>query len=145
MTSANKQKPQKAKDWTDVLKEEPVDNSRQAIEDVFENLHDLIIRKNTDYGNSAFDPPVLNPNATAENAILTRLSDKFSRLRHILQKGALVADETVEAIAFFSLPTERRRKWTMNEMIEMPYWQYLCTIANVAIIVFIWTLGNFGN
>ncbi|MBQ3349179.1 MAG: DUF1599 domain-containing protein [Thermoguttaceae bacterium] len=96
MTSANKQKPQKTKDWTDVLKEEPVDNSRQAIEDVFENLHDLIIRKNTDYGNSAFDPPVLNPNATAENAILTRLSDKFSRLRHILQKGALVADETVE-------------------------------------------------
>lgn len=33
----------------------------------------------------------------------------------------------------------------MNEMVEMPYWEYLCAIASVAIIVFIWTLGIFGN
>lgn len=72
------------------------DPQTQAIDGVFNNLYDLILRKNYDYGSNVFSPPVLNPTSTAESAILTRLSDKFARLQHILSRDAMVADETLE-------------------------------------------------
>lgn len=69
----------------------------KLISSVIDNLQSTLLKKQADYGDSAFNRPFLNPNATAEDAILTRLSDKFYRLHNIIKQGsAQVADETVE-------------------------------------------------
>jgi hypothetical protein len=69
----------------------------QALNDVFSETYDLLMRKQADYGLSAFTPPLLNRGATAEDAILTRMSDKVARLKNILRTdGTQVADETIE-------------------------------------------------
>lgn len=43
-----------------------------------------LLRKNTDYGNSAFDEPELAPGVTALQGIQCRMSDKVKRLRRLL-------------------------------------------------------------
>lgn len=43
-----------------------------------------LLRKNRDYGGSAFEPPVLMPAAGAGAGILVRMSDKIHRLRRLL-------------------------------------------------------------
>ncbi|MBR9800286.1 hypothetical protein GYB59_00670 [bacterium] len=61
-------------------------------------LIDLLLRKNADYGSSAWKPPRLCPDLPASQAILVRLSDKLERLEQLLQgKTAEVADEPIEA------------------------------------------------
>jgi hypothetical protein len=43
-----------------------------------------LLRKNRDYGGSAFEPPVLMPAAGADAGILVRMSDKIHRLKRLL-------------------------------------------------------------
>ena len=69
--------------------------SIRTISEVISELRNVLIRKNKDYDDSAFQPPLLNPTATAESGILTRMSDKISRIRNLLQNTASV-DEALE-------------------------------------------------
>ena len=81
---------------------EPVDGidkrPRDAIERICFQLKELLLKKNADYGSAAFRTPYLNPNGTAEEAILTRLSDKYERLHNVLAKNAQVAELPEETI-----------------------------------------------
>lgn len=43
-----------------------------------------LIRKNRDYGSSAFESPVLMPGSRADSGILVRMSDKIQRIRSLI-------------------------------------------------------------
>lgn len=79
---------------------EPVDDKRprDVIERICFQLKELLLKKNADYGSAAFRTPYLNPNGTAEEAILTRLSDKYERLHNVLAKDAQVKELPEETI-----------------------------------------------
>lgn len=55
----------------------------KAIQQQCENLKTVLVRKNSDYGASAFNPPALAPGVEPTTAILVRMSDKISRLNHL--------------------------------------------------------------
>lgn len=61
--------------------------------ETFENLYDVYVRKNRDYGNS-WDKSIEKYGAVAG---LVRIEDKMNRLENLLmnEKEALVNDETV--------------------------------------------------
>ncbi len=56
----------------------------------------LLIRKNTDYGSSVWQEPILAPGCDPGAAIRVRMSDKVSRLRQLLSKPALVDNESID-------------------------------------------------
>lgn len=60
--------------------------------DILDNLHELYISKNSDYGNSIHD--------TYEKygliSFLVRLEDKLNRARTISKQEALIKDEKIE-------------------------------------------------
>lgn len=47
---------------------------------VVTTLRDTLIAKNRDYGDSAFQPPVLAPDLPADSAVRVRMSDKIARI-----------------------------------------------------------------
>jgi hypothetical protein len=49
------------------------------------DLTDLLLRKNKDYGSSAWDSPVLVPSMPAKEALLVRMSDKVKRISTLTQ------------------------------------------------------------
>lgn len=56
-----------------------------------------LIRKNTDYGSSAWKPPMLCPGMTARQGLQCRLSDKIQRLQTLLASDdPMVVEESVE-------------------------------------------------
>lgn len=56
----------------------------------------LLLKKNADYGSSAWKAPVLAPTLDARMAMLVRMSDKIERLRHLLSgESVQVADESI--------------------------------------------------
>lgn len=58
-----------------------------------------LLRKNKDYGNSAFESPELAPGVTALEGIQTRMSDKVKRLRRLLAgNDAAVQESVVDSI-----------------------------------------------
>ncbi len=59
-------------------------------------LKDLLTRKQQNYGESVFQPPFLAPNLSVYDGIMTRLSDKFSRLRTLNSGVPDVVNESVE-------------------------------------------------
>ncbi len=78
---------------------------------------DLLLRKNADYGSSAWQTPVLTPGLDPRTAILVRMSDKIARLNALFatDKKAQV-DESVEdtmrdlgayALLYFACPVEK--------------------------------------
>lgn len=65
-----------------------------------------LIKKNTDYGDSAWTEPVLAPNLPPKQAILVRMSDKINRLKALSQKEALVAEsynDTMKDLGAYAL------------------------------------------
>jgi hypothetical protein len=48
----------------------------------------LLLRKNKDYGNSVWNTPVLAPDCSVSAAIRVRMSDKISRLAHLLANNS---------------------------------------------------------
>ena len=56
---------------------------------------DLMLRKNRDYGSSAWKTPLLAPELSAGSAIQVRMSDKIERLRSLLAKSPEITDETI--------------------------------------------------
>lgn len=71
---------------------EPVNN----IATVCNDLRDLLLRKNHDYGNSATQPPVLRPDIPARAAIEVRISDKISRWRQLASGTDPQVQESLE-------------------------------------------------
>lgn len=51
-------------------------------------LTEELIKKNTDYGGSAWKPPVLVPNLEPKTAILVRMSDKIERIQSLVSRKA---------------------------------------------------------
>jgi len=56
----------------------------------------LLLRKNSDYGGSAFRRPVLAPNLPPRTAMLCRMSDKIARMGQLGDGEGAVKDETVD-------------------------------------------------
>lgn len=54
----------------------------------------LILKKNADYGSSAFTPPLLAPGMDPRAALLVRLSDKIQRFINLESNEANVKEET---------------------------------------------------
>ena len=55
----------------------------KAIQQQCDTLKTVLVRKNTDYGASAFNRPALAPDVKPTTAILVRMSDKISRLNNL--------------------------------------------------------------
>jgi hypothetical protein len=56
-----------------------------------------LLRKNADYGSSAWKPPLLCPGLPPRTGILVRMSDKINRFMTLMTKPAEVTDESVDA------------------------------------------------
>ena len=83
-----------------------IDPSQQRIAQVGLDWIATLIKKNTDYGDSAWTEPVLAPNLPAKQAILVRMSDKINRLKSLSQKEALVAEsynDTMKDLGAYAL------------------------------------------
>jgi len=59
------------------------------------NLVETLIRKNTDYGSSVWESPILAPTIPAKTAILVRMSDKVKRIAQLFSNDPLVASESM--------------------------------------------------
>lgn len=80
--------------------------SQQRIAEVGLDWIATLIKKNTDYGDSAWTEPVLAPNLPPKQAILVRMSDKINRLKALSQKEALVAEsynDTMKDLGAYAL------------------------------------------
>jgi len=56
----------------------------------------LLLRKNADYGSSAWKRPVLAPECDTDTAMRVRMSDKIERITSLLSKGdPEVVDESI--------------------------------------------------
>jgi hypothetical protein len=56
----------------------------------------LLLRKNADYGSSAWKKPVLAPECDVDTAMRVRMSDKIERIQSLLAKdGPEVAEESI--------------------------------------------------
>ena len=82
-------------------KETTLENDRAVqIFNVCQNLAELLIAKNRDYGDSAFKAPPLVPCLSPAAAILVRIGDKIERLENLAKKAGELAfcvdSETVE-------------------------------------------------
>lgn len=56
---------------------------------------DLMLRKNMDYGGSAWKVPVLAPELNPAAAIRVRMSDKIERIQSLLTKSPEVVSESI--------------------------------------------------
>ena len=56
----------------------------------------LLLRKNSDYGSSVWEQPILAPDCDPGVAIRVRMSDKISRLNSLLTKKQEVQDESID-------------------------------------------------
>ena len=60
-------------------------------------LIDTLLRKNTDYGSSAWQGPIMAPGTSIDTAIRVRMSDKIARLRNLLEPDSRAeVDESIE-------------------------------------------------
>lgn len=48
----------------------------------------MLLRKNSDYGSSAYQVPILAPHLDARSAILVRMSDKIHRIANLSKPGS---------------------------------------------------------
>lgn len=72
---------------------------QQAIADTGVKIVDLLLRKNTDYGGSAWQSPVLCPEMPADVAMLVRASDKIARLQRLRSVKGEVPESFVDSCA----------------------------------------------
>lgn len=91
---------------------------KQTLEEIaktFDEIRDLVLDKSRNYGvGKVFEPPRLAPNATAETAILTRLSDKIGRFETLLRGerdrvGESLDDTARDMIGYLALWLTYRR------------------------------------
>ena len=76
------------------------DEDQKAIVKIGEDFIDLILRKNNNYGSSAFKIPILAPNMDVDAAIRVRMSDKIERLQNLFNNDSdLVGESIADTIA----------------------------------------------
>lgn len=68
---------------------------QQRIAETCCSIAELLLRKNTDYGGSAWRVPVLAPTLDIGTAILCRASDKIARLSRLLAGTPSEVDESI--------------------------------------------------
>ena len=61
---------------------------QQLIAETGVGIVELLIRKNTDYGSSAWTPPILAPGVDPDTAMRVRMSDKLARITQILASAS---------------------------------------------------------
>ena len=67
----------------------------EEIREIFNELSDLVVSKNTDYGDSVFESPVMCPGMSGGMAIRVRLSDKIKRAIQLESHPAQVSNESL--------------------------------------------------
>lgn len=71
-----------------------------------DTLKNVLVRKNSDYGASAFNPPALAPGVEPTTAILVRMSDKIARLNNLQtaeQPNYEAIDDTILDLAGYAI------------------------------------------
>lgn len=71
-------------------------DDQKRIAEVIIGWGDLLLKKNSDYGSSAWKRPVLAPGLDTDAAMRVRMSDKIERISSLLQKGSAEVDESIE-------------------------------------------------
>lgn len=72
--------------YNNLQQKQDEEKTLREIRKIFDDARDLVVSKSRNYGvGKIFEPPRLAPNATAETAILTRLSDKIGRFETLLR------------------------------------------------------------
>lgn len=72
-------------------------DDQQRISQAGLELIHLLLRKNRDYGGSAFKRPILTPDLSAQSAIKVRMSDKIERINNLQKiEQSPEVEETVE-------------------------------------------------
>jgi hypothetical protein len=59
-------------------------------------LTETLLKKNRDYGSSAFESPVLAPDLASRKALLVRMSDKVKRIAQLQKTGTAEVQESLE-------------------------------------------------
>jgi hypothetical protein len=59
-------------------------------------LTETLLKKNKDYGSSAFESPVLAPDLASRKALLVRMSDKVKRIAQLQKTGTAEVQESLE-------------------------------------------------
>ena len=75
--------------WTDEMLEDetiaaplPMSDTQKKISQVYDSLKEVVLYKNTMYGNSALEPLGIFAKDGATNSILVRLDDKLQRIKN---------------------------------------------------------------
>ena len=102
-----------------------------SIRSTFDEISDLVVSKSINYGvGKCFEPPRLVPGATAETALLTRLSDKIGRFETLLRGerdrvGESLDDTARDMIGYLALwltlrqlETEKKRRESVKERLR---------------------------
>jgi len=76
--------------------DKPHDHPQRIIANELMVLGDLLIRKNADYGCSAWQEPLLCGGISPKDAILVRMSDKVMRLRSLMGNKTGLVNESIE-------------------------------------------------
>ena len=97
----------------------------------FDEIRDLVLNKSQNYGvGKCFEPPRLVPGATAETALLTRLSDKIGRFETLLRGerdrvGESLDDTARDMIGYLALwltlrqlEAEKKRRESVDERLR---------------------------
>jgi len=77
-----------------------INNVNKIIEKECDKLKNLLIQKNTDYGNSAINPLRIFSSASSLEQIKVRMDDKLSRIKNLQEKENKVKSETIEDTMF---------------------------------------------
>lgn len=80
---------------TDALTGAHGENQKRIAEQILK-WGTTLLKKNKDYGSSAWKKPVLQPKLSAGDAILVRMSDKIERMQSLLLNGTAEIDESFE-------------------------------------------------
>lgn len=70
--------------------------SKETIDATSRKLAEVLLKKNTDYGDAVSSPPFLAPNLDAGTALLVRMSDKTSRIRNLIETGRNEVNESLK-------------------------------------------------
>lgn len=69
---------------------------KEMVLQIFEDLKNLWLAKNANYGNSIYQTPILASDVTPEKAIRVRMSDKINRLQTLLSGEPDKVGESME-------------------------------------------------
>lgn len=69
-----------------LAKEQSKPFNREFISATLNEIRDMLITKNADYGGAVFARPVYAPNLPVETAILVRMSDKVARYKSLMRR-----------------------------------------------------------